>query len=312
MSPPVAVVAHNLRVDLTSAEVLRALDEDGVEAILLKGPSTVRWLFPGEPRRYHDCDLLVSPMAIGRAEATLRELGFTPALAQHRMPSWWREHALEWVHPGRFAGVDLHRRLKGARVNDARIWEVLSTETETMAVADALATVLSAPGRALVLAVDSSPDDVGKEDLSRAIERAGDATWQRAAELARELDAIDAFSTGLRLVPAGRTLAERLGLPPASSVTGELRIRSAPAEALTVDRLARASGVRERAAIVRHKLLPPPTFMRHWSPQARPGLAGLLAAYVRRLAWVAMKTPRAVRSWRRARRAVQAKPPTGA
>lgn len=310
MSPPVAVVAHNLRVDLTSAEVLRAFAEDGVEAILLKGPSTVRWLFPGEPRRYHDCDLLVSPAASDRAEAILRELGFTPALAQHRMPSWWREHALEWVHPERFAGVDLHRRLKGARVDDARVWEVLSTETETMAIADVPATVLSPPGRALVLAVDSSPADVGKEDLSRAIERAGDGTWQRAAELARELDATDAFATGLRLVPAGRELADRLGLPPTASVTAQLRARSAPAEALTVDRLARASGLRERAAIVRHKLVPPPTFMRHWSPHARQGWAGLVAAYVRRFAWVARKTPRAVRSWRRARRAVQPKPPT--
>jgi hypothetical protein len=90
-----------------------------------------------------------------------------------------------------------------------------------------------------------------------------------------------------------------------------LRAERAQAPALTFDRLARASGARERLAIVGHKLLPPPTFMRHWSPLARRGRAGLLLAYGQRLMWVAKTAPGAARAWRHARRAAQDAPPGG-
>ena len=78
----------------------------------------------------------------------------------------------------------------------------------------------------------------------------------------------------------GDALADELGLPRPSSIDAALRGRARP-PALTIDRLARASGTRERIAIVARKLVPPPTFMRHWSPAARRGRAGLLLSYVR-------------------------------
>jgi hypothetical protein len=311
-APPAQVAAHNLRVDQVTAEVLRAFDGEGVASVLLKGPSTVRWLYPDRPRRYHDCDLLLSPAAVGDAERVLHGLGFTPTLEQGAMPNWWREHAIEWRHQERCAAVDLHHTLKGAGVDDMRLWQVLHAENEPMTVGGYAASVLALPGRALVLALQAREKDVSKQDLARAVERAGMETWKKAAELAEELDATAGFSAGLRLVPRGRALAATLELPPADSVGAALLAKRAPAESLTVDRIVRARGMRERFAIVRHKLLPPPTFMRHWSPQARRGWSGLLAAYGRRLVWVVRSVPRAVRAWRDARREVQGRPPGGA
>ena len=312
MTRAAQLAGQNLRVDHMTAEVLRAFDGQGIQSVLLKGPSMVRWLYPNRPRRYEDCDLLVSPATMRDAERVLHGLGFTPTLEQRRMPTWWREHAIEWKHPERCAAVDLHHTLKGAGVDDLRLWQVLHAETETMTVGGFAASVLSLPGRALVLALHAREKDLSKQDLARALERAGEETWKKAAELAERLEATAGFSAGLRLVPRGRALATRLELPSTDSVGAALHATHAPSESLTVDRIMRATGLLERVAIVRYKLLPPPTFMRHWSPQARRGRIGLLAAYVRRLVWVARGMPRAVRAWHQARREVQGGPPKGA
>jgi hypothetical protein len=305
-------VAHNLGVDHATAEVLRAFESAGAASVLLKGPSIVRWLYRDRPRRYQDCDLLVPPGAMRAAEQALKGLGFAPVLEERTMPDWWREHGIEWRRPDSAVSVDLHRTLRGAGVDDQRLWDVLRRETETMLVGGFPATVLTTPGRALLLAAHTDRGEVEKGDLARAIACAGASTWRRAAELARELDAATAFSAGLYVLPQGRALAVRLDLPPARSIDAELRTTRAPPPSLTLDRLAAASGLRERATIVRHKLLPPPAFMRHWSPWARSGPAGLLVAYGLRLVWVAREVPRAASAWRRARRAVQAQPRTGA
>lgn len=308
MSRATEVAAHNLRVDDMTAEVLRALGGEGVESILLKGPSTVRWLWAERPRRYLDCDLLVSPDAIAPAHRALRALGFVPAIDEQRMPAWWREHSVEWRSPERFTAVDLHRTLKGVGVDERCLWDVLRAETETMAVGGFPSAVLSLPARCVVLAVSTADDGVDKGDLARAVERAGEATWRDAARLAADLDALMAFTAGLEVVPRGHALVTRLAVPRKRSVDVALRAGRAPAEALTIDRLTTASGPRERLAIARHKLVPPRTFMRHWSPRARRGRAGLLFAYLERLLWVARRAPRALLAWRRARRVVQEEP----
>ncbi len=313
MRQAVQAAAHNLRVDVVTAEVLRAFDREAVASVLLKGPSTVRWLYAGRPRPYSDCDLLVAPQAIGAAERALAGLGFTPSVEQSRMPAWWGEHAIEWVHADRFAAVDLHHSVHRVGVGDALVWEVLQAETETMIVGGFPAAVLNVPGRALLLGLHSSNEDIiTKDDLARAIEHADARAWERAAELACDLEASSAFSIGLRLVPQGEALAVRLGLPDAVTVDSALRDALAPPQALTVERLASASGLRERLAIAWHKLFPPATFMRHWLPRARRGPLSLLIAYVRRLSWVARSAPGALRAWRRARRRVQGEPPARA
>jgi Uncharacterised nucleotidyltransferase len=291
--------ANNLRIDHGTARVLDAFQEGGVPSILLKGPSVVRWLRRDTPRRYQDCDLLVPPTAIEAAERVLGRLGFKPLLERRRMPSWWQEHAVAWL--GDELAVDLHGTLVGVGAGRERLWEVLSARTETMSVGGFPAVVLTPYARALHLALKAAQDGADNGDLERAIPRVPQETWDEAAALARELEATTAFAAGIRLVPDGPELAERLDLPQTQSV--ELALRgAAPPEALTIDRLSRASGLRERVTIVTRKLFPPPTFIRHWARLEDPGRARLLLAYLRRLRWVARRSPAAFRAWRSARR----------
>lgn len=303
------VAIHNLRVDHVTADVLRSFAAADVASILIKGRSTARWLHREQPRQYQDCDVLVGPEAIETAERALREQGFAPAIEWREMPAWWRGHAVEWWHPGRYAAVDLHHGLKGVDVDEQLVWDVLHAETETMTVGGFGARVLTLPGRALVLALDRVGDGVEKHDLDRAIEIADESTWSRAADLARRLGVTTAFATGLRLAVHGPELATRLGLPAAPTIDATLRATRAAPGALTLERLARASGMSDRWSIVRHKLVPPPTFMRQWSYRARTGRRHLVLAYGRRIVWVARATPGALRSWRRALRADQTERP---
>ncbi|MEO6714059.1 MAG: nucleotidyltransferase family protein, partial [Mycobacteriales bacterium] len=54
--------ASTLAVDRLTADVVRALRAEGVEPILLKGPSFARLLYSSsELRPYVDADLLVAP-----------------------------------------------------------------------------------------------------------------------------------------------------------------------------------------------------------------------------------------------------------
>jgi hypothetical protein len=299
VSQAAQIAANNLRIDHATVRVLGAFDQAGVPSILLKGPSVARWLFESSPRHYRDCDLLVPPGAIDNAERVLGRLGFRPKLERQRMPAWWQEHAVTWL--GDEPLVDLHTTLVGVGVGQERLWEVLSARTETMVVGGFSATVLSPAGRALHVVLHAAQDGFDKGDVRQAVFRLDEQTWNEAAALARELDATPAFAAGLRLLPEGRALAERLALSETASV--ELALRGAgPPEALTFDKLSRASGLRERVAIATRKLFPPPTFVRHWAGLENPSRFRLLLAYGQRLVWVARKAPAAFRAWWSARR----------
>jgi hypothetical protein len=137
--------------------------------------------------------------------------------------------------------------------------------------------------------------------LARAIDRASDDRWSAAAQLANSVAATAAFQRGLEFLPAGRQLAARLELHAAPEVHVELRARQTP-EALTLAHLLAADNLRVRFAIVRHKLVPPVTYMRKWSPMASRGYIGLAAAYLWRPVWVMSRLPAAMAAFIRARR----------
>ena len=50
-------------------------------------------------------------------------------------------------------------------------------------------------------------------DLERALADLQPAVWADAYALAKRLQAVDAFGAGLRLMPAGRAVADALGAP---------------------------------------------------------------------------------------------------
>jgi hypothetical protein len=294
-----------LAIDRASAEAVVALGDAGVRSILLKGPSFDALLYePGEPRLYTDIDLLI-PAADGeRARSVLEALGYRQRSA--REPEAVVEHATVWKRSSDGMNVDLHTTLNGVPAGAVDPWEVLAADTETMEVGGTTVEILSEPGRAMHVAIHAAlPGDSGRKtllDLDRALERLPASTWAAAAALAERLGAEAPFVAGLGRVPAGEEMAGTLGLTGERSMDAALLADSAPYSAWTLERLSQAPGLRAKLRIVLPRLLPKPEFMRVWYPVARRGPAGLGLAYLRRVGWLVVATPRALRAWRRARR----------
>ena len=308
--PKLVATAGRLRLDAATATLLRHLDQAGVEALLLKGRSLASWLYPRpELRMYIDCDLLIAPSDLGTAEGVLEALAFTRGFDDRDMPPWWREHAGTWLRERDAFVVDLHRTLPGVGVNAEAAWRVLTAETDVVVVARYRARALALPARALHVALHAAQHGAGwpkpMADLTRALEVGDDDLWRRAATLATDLRALDAFTAGLHLSPAGARLATRLRLAPPRSVDAALRATSPPVLALGLQQLASARGMRARIEIVWRKLVPPAAFMRHWDPSAARSRSALARAYVRRPLWILRHTPSALRAWHRARRSVR-------
>jgi Uncharacterised nucleotidyltransferase len=304
----VNAAARRLRVDNATAAAIRALEHADIPSVLLKGPGITRWLYePGDARAYVDSDLLVPAAAFDAAIVALMTIGFEPELDESQMPAWWREHALTTFRSGDGTMVDLHRNLPGANVGDAFLWSTLSASAIPLTVGDVAARILNEPGRLMHAALHAAQHGGRHRDLdvlARAIDQAQQSTWRAAADLASTLGAAAAFTQGLTLLPEGIRLAQQLELGPALDVDVELRAVGA-VHALTVAQLHRTRGILPRVSLVAHKLLPPPTFMRKWSPTARRSRRGLIAAYLYRPIWIARRTPHAVSAWRDARRTIR-------
>jgi hypothetical protein len=302
-------VAHSLKADRTTCEILDVFRTAGIRSILLKGPSFARWLYDNEGERpYRDSDLLVQTGFVDLAEKLLAEIGFEHAPLDdlpHDRP--WHAHA--WVKPSENTGVDLHRSLIGITVSPDDAWSVLSEETEQMDLLGSEVEVLAPAARTLHVALHAAQDGrrLGKpiEDLRRALSRVDSATWEGAALLAVRLGALSAFVAGLRLEPEGQKLLERLDVHAKVSIEDALRAEGAPQLALSLEWLTRAPGVKGKLLFLAARVVPPPTFMRAWSSMARRGRLGLLLAYLWRPVWSLLQIGPSLRSWRRARKQVK-------
>lgn len=298
--------AQSLAVDRVTGEVVGALRATGIPTILLKGPTVASWLYDeGAVRYYMDSDLLVEPARHGEAEAVLRRLGFRPGTVTKAPPKGEIPHAHPWSRAADRAEVDLHRTLSGLGVSPEEAWNALSSLTEQMSVGGTTVDVLRLPGRALLVALHAAQHGPDKakpiDDLARALDRAPTSIWRDATTLAFRLDATPGFASGLRLMPEGAELAERLGL-----VSNEL-VRSATGPGATarvaigIDRLAHAPSLSSRIKLLVREFFPPPSFLRWWSPLARRGRLGLLVAYLWRPLWLLRHAPASLRVWRRNR-----------
>jgi hypothetical protein len=302
--------AERLRIDAATVEVLGAFNAAGVDSVLLKGPTLTSWLYPeGSRRSYLDSDLLVRPGQEHEAETALQSLGFERRWDQSTLPDWWQEHGSDWWRESDGVQVDLHRSLPGVGVDAQANWDALTAGVASVPVAGIDAPALGLPARALHVvlhAVQHGADwGKGRGDLDRALEVADEAIWRQAAALAAELDAMDAFATGLRLTPEGERLAARLELPASVSVDVALRASSPPPAALGFEQMAQAPGLRSRAEIGWRKLFPPREFLIHWDPRAAAGGRRLVLARIRRPFWALATAPRGLHAWWRARRAVR-------
>ena len=305
-SPVFESITRSLRVDKLTADVVRAFAGAGVRSILLKGPAIARWLYAeGAIRPYADCDLLVAEERAAAAQGVLIGLGLHRE-ALDSIPGDWPKHATTWKREDG-ASVDLHVTLVGLEAPPRRVWEVLAERTDHMQVAGAEVEVLTPAARALLVALNAAKDAtrVGKvrHDLGHAVDRVPFAVWQGAQGLAERLGSTAAFAAGLRRTPTGQELATRLGLPhdrPPRSIA--IRDRPPPPLAVGVDWLLSTPGWKGKLALVGRKLVPPPSFMRAWTPLARRGPLGLAVAYAWRPVWIVWRTGPALRAWWKVRR----------
>ena len=308
-------IGRDLAVEATAASVLRALREAGVRAVLLKGPVLRRWLYDDEPvRGFGDVDLLVGPVQLAGAGATLQRLGFRRKVPVDGVN---REACADtWVVAEDTVPVELHWTLEGVRATPEHLWEALSAETTTFNLGDLGVEVLGLPARAMHVALHSAQHGArsgrATRDLERALSRVEMGTWRAAATLAARVEATEAFAAGLRILPAGRDLAGRLDLPDHVSTGTLLHLAGEPRLALGIERLAAAEGARAKAALLGRKVLPEPEFMRAWSSLARRGPLGMAAAYIWRPIYLLAAAPGAAWNWARAhRRARRSRPRDG-
>ena len=134
MSDPLEDFAHRAlgvaareRIDAAMVEVMGALREAGVDALVLKGVVIARWLYgEDEARGYRDCDLLADPERFATAGRALEAIGFHLDADEAAHPCSWDEaRAQVWHRFDDEVVIDLHWRLTGTRVAPERSWAVL-------------------------------------------------------------------------------------------------------------------------------------------------------------------------------------------
>jgi hypothetical protein len=300
-------VVTQLQHEAAALEAVGALRTAGIRSIVLKGPSIARWLYD-DPwmRSYGDIDLLVAPEDRGGAAQTLTRLGYVDhdaGLADDEYPG----HAHHWSRSGvRPAEIDLHHRLFWFRGRAREAWDELSAGTEQLDLGADRVEVLRLAGRLMLVALHAAQHGRRTRqpirDLELALERVGEVDWREAAALAVTLGLGEAFSSGIRLLPPGLALADRLALQRVSSI--EMRVHAETMRP-TVEGLRfmlEQRSWRSRAIRLWHELLPHPAFMRVRHPVARRGQRGMTAAYLWRPLWLAWTTPRAAAQLMRARR----------
>ncbi len=314
MAPPNATIPPALRlaafvfaIDRVTAETTAALREEGIESLVLKGPTTATWLFAnGESRPYTDSDLLIPPLEWQRAQRVVAGLGFEDSLGPLAHPRMESGAGYPWKRPADGAEVDLHCTLFGLTAPPEEVWEALSSSSLVEQVGGADVRTPSHPARLLHIAIHATQHS-GKRsqsmrDLERALEVVPRETWAEALGLAERLGGVATFASGLSLTEAGRSLAAGLSLTEEAardSVRSVLRLEDVPlAEGFA--ELAETRGPRQKLALIARELFPSPHFMRWWTPLARRGRLGLALAYPWRIAWLTYRATPGYLSWRRA------------
>ena len=304
VGPTALKAACALYVDQVTGEVVAAMRQAGIPAILLKGPSIARWLYPAGGRMYRDTDLLVPPSRFADAGSVLRSLEFTDLLDGFD-PFERRPQAVErsfvrsaGARPG--GKVDLHRNLPQLPTPDVLLWETFAAASETTLVGGVEVRVLNRTAVALHVVLHAVQHAFGAhtdEDLRRAIDVLPLDGWREVARLAERLGVAEVLGLGLRRHASGVEVADLLALPqldPAGSAyhaTGPWAPRGGPSLA----RLRSAPTLRDKAGIVRWALVPSPAKVRYLARTAPAARRSLALDYLRYWRGLAASIPAAVR-----------------
>jgi hypothetical protein len=293
-----------MKLDRVAVEILEAFEAAGVESLLLKGPAMARLLYPdGHLRPYSDVDLLVPPSQLACAEDCLRRMACRP----FQDPS---PHARTWTSPPGAPGhVDLHHSFHYVTVSDQRCWDILSDGSVSIDLGGRSARVPSLAAQAALLVLHAVPAEVSaaraRLELTGGLTHLDDDLWARAAAIADQLGATEAFGQGLRGVEGGQRIVDLLDLPPVRSPHIVLTLETQPRTTAGFARILTARSPREILRRLGAELVPSPAHMRSCYPRLarfRPG--GLLLSYLVRPAFVVVQAPAGWRSWRRIQRTV--------
>lgn len=286
----ISYAAAKLVRDAECARVVEALEAEGQEVIVLKGPSVADWLYdPSYERAYTDIDILVHPDAVERVGAVLGERGYRRVGVELPMDRPWYARS----YMGRSScPMEVHRTLPGVGASPIDVWTVLSRKTVSMEVAGRPVRVFDETARLMHIVLHAwhhagtAPHI--EEDLRRARQRVEGDAWRDAERLATELKADEAFMAGLAMVPGGSPLG-------APAVTE----RALPDPAVAAASWFRdLPGFGQKTRYLAAKMFPPADFMRDWSPMAGRNRAGLALAYVGRPFWVVARGVRGFLSMR--------------
>ncbi len=297
----VDLFAQAMWMQLATGQAWTRLAEAGIECIVLKGPAIATWLYDKtEVRPSKDIDLMVAPADVEGAKETLAQLGYSPwlvgAAACEGGPN---EEAL--FGPNQVM-IDLHHRLIGVPDPPERCWDELGHRTAVLELpSGARVHVLDVPARTLHLALHAAQsgraDVKACADLDRGLAQVPFDDWQEAARIAERLDAVPAFAAGLRLSPAGAALAKRLQLTDRADVELALRIASAPAESIFLERWANTPGTAKKLALIARKVWPTAGYLRAHSTVAQDGPWGLLRARLERQLSLLRRSGPALAAW---------------
>lgn len=205
------------RIDDATLEIMAAFGESGIDALLLKGPVTARWLYgPDELRGYVDCDLLAAPDRFVSAGRALEGLGFHRHVDEASHPEVWDEARFQvWHRTPDEVWVDLQWRLPGVGLSPGAAWELLWDGRETLDLGGVPVPVPDEPARALHLALGAAADPESRKaqlDLERGVRSLRLSVWEQARALSETLEAAPGLADGLLTVPGGDVLSHRLGL----------------------------------------------------------------------------------------------------
>jgi hypothetical protein len=284
------VAARTRRLDAVAEEVLAAFERAEIQVRFLKGIVLSRLLYrPGEVRGYYDIDVIVDPAQLAAAGRVLEALGHqNVSVLDGVVDVAGILHAQVWVKSHADFGnvtVDLHWTMAGCAVSPETAWSVLSADPQYVSVGISRLPTLPPAGLALHLSLHAAqhgPDDskaIG--DLRRGLGRWPVEVWRQAAGWAERLAAVDSLAAGLRLTPEGRRLAdEQLELPDSSLRLAEIELKGRrPRGTFHIEAFAAADTWGDRASVIRHALLPTPTWIQREYRWARRGPLYLSLAY---------------------------------
>ena len=301
MGGALGALAYRLALSGATAELARRFRAERVSWVLLKGPSLAEWLYPMGGRDYGDIDILVSESELPKARAILTSLGYREI--RHFRTKRRRGLATVLVRDHDKARIDLQTTIRGAGASPNRQWQTLSQDLGSIRVAGEDVSVLSRPAMAAFVATHAAQHAGHSkmvEDLKRALKVVSIDGWRDALAITQELDALAYFAQGLRLVPEGRALAERLGVPDVA--TTELLLRFGPHRRTRTIEVFLNSSWQDRWRLIVELVIPSRHFMLQTYSMARLGRVGLVATYLARPFFLVFQAFEVLPGWVRARR----------